>query len=433
MTIARLVRWTLFGTSVNAVSQFGKLAFMARELPPEELGVYAIVVAAAAFIYLFQDFGLSSFYVHKKFVPERLHVCLFKLSFVFGLISCFALIALAFFLGYLYGSEVVFWSLALLSVNYLILGLMSQHQAILIKERSLRLLAICEVVASIVSFSLFAFLLSQRAGVYAYVISVVVYSLTKLLIVYSNVDWRPKLRTKTTHPWRLRSAINYGAYQLSGQLVNHLRSRLDVFILGKLVGLELMGLYGLAKETVTRPQGLLQPVVSRVTLPLFAQKLHAGESIGEFYCLALRKISFAHFFIFSALIVLSDALVAVVYAKDSDLVGELIRLLCIFGYLRSLGMPIGAITQATGKTKLDLKWNLIALVFGSLPLLSAGWLDISTTALFIVVMQFALTNLSYFVIIKPCLEKVSYMSFLKTWVFPFFWILVIYGAYVYGL
>lgn len=431
MSVHALVRWTLLGTLVNAIVQFTKLVVMARVLTPVELGAYAVILTAAAIFYLFQDFGLSSFYVHKSFVSERMHTALFRLSILMGAGSAMLLCLVALGLGLLYDSSVVTLALLLMSANYLVLGFLSQFQAILIKTKRLKVLALSEIASSIFSLLVFWVLIKNGLGVYSYVFSVVAYSIIKLGFVFLVVPWRPRLTTRVGRILKLKKALSYGGFQFGGQLINHLRSRLDVLILGRLVGLEVMGLYGLAKETVVRPQGLLQPVVSRVSLPIFAKKIHSGECLDAYYFAAVKKIALAHFVIFLVLILTSDLLVAYVYGKETEIVGQLIRLLSLFAFLRSVGMPIGSLTQATGRTGLDFRWNVVALVFGLVPLAAAVFFDIHVVVVSIVTMQFFLTCLSYFLTIRPCLSGASFTEFLRSWAPLFLGLLATCNGYEY--
>ncbi|WP_142890641.1 oligosaccharide flippase family protein, partial [Klebsiella pneumoniae] len=68
-----------------------------------------------------------------------------------------------------------------------------------------------------------------------------------------------------------KGVFSYGIYQLGSQIINQLRTQLDVIIIGKVLGGDSLGLYSLAKDLIMQPLKLITPVINRLALPRFAE------------------------------------------------------------------------------------------------------------------------------------------------------------------
>lgn len=413
--LRNLIGWSVAATVVSAVLQIAQLAVVARLIGPAAVGIVAIFNVFVSFSWLLQDFGFSGYLVHRQHTTAAEEKCLFATTVIIGMGMAALLGTSGPFVADFYGEKILGSLLSLLSINVVLMALFSQFQAITIRRMDLDLLAKIEIMSRILGFLVLILLLLIGLGLLAVGLALITVSVAKggLLIGFN----RGHLSRLIHGSWdRLihRPALNYGMYQVGAQLVNQLRTQADVLIFGKLVGLELAGLYALAKELVLKPGRLIQPVVARVTLPWFANLQADPVKQVRSYRQSLELSSLINGVIYIGIIVLAAPLVFLLYGEKYTVVAALIPILAPFGLLRTLGAPTAALAQANARTYLDFRWNIIASVFLIAVLMFAANWSLTEMALGVSSLQAILTLASYFCFVKP-LSNMIFVEFLSTW------------------
>ncbi len=412
--------WTIGTTAMGALLQLAQLMVAARYLDARSFGALAIVNIVAWVVLAFQDMGLSSFCVHIGEVPRSSHSTLFWISSGLGLVGSVLVAGMAYPLAAFYAMPELATLLPLLGLNFLLLGLGSQYQANLVRTFRSRLLAQCELAARLIGFCLtVALLVTHTAGVAAIVAGLIAFALCKLVFMawVAEPDWHPRLQFDLKLAPR---ALRYGAYQAASQVVNQLRTQADQLILGRALGPEALGVYSLAKELISYPMRFLQPLLSRLTLPVLARHQGDREAMRGSYLRSMKRTAFACAAVYGALAVAAPWVVEIVYGGRFLAVAALLPWLALFGALRPLGLNAGMLAQATGRTANEFRWNMLgALVMvGASVLVAWQWPNVTAFAIAAGVVQLLLTLLAYPYFVRP-LEPVGAGAYVRSWAAPF--------------
>ena len=78
---------------------------------------------------------------------------------------------------------------------------------------------------------------------------------------------------KETEPF-----LKIGIYQVGGQVVNYFNRDLDILIIGKFFSQDILGGYSLAKQLVSRPAQIINPILSKVASPALAKFQNKKET-----------------------------------------------------------------------------------------------------------------------------------------------------------
>lgn len=429
MTTRRDAYWTVAATITGALFQLLQLAVASRFLSAEEFGVLAIVNVILWIVMAFQDMGLSSYCVHLGETDRRTQSTLFWMSVLLGSGAALIVTAVAGTVAGFYAMPLLNQLLPLMAINFFFLGLSAQYQANLIRTFGAARLAKIEVISRLFSFSLAMVLLVKfNQGPQAIVLGTLAFALFKLigLVFSAERHWHPALNYDAVIA---KKALAYGAYQAGSQLINQFRTQLDQLIIGKALGAEALGIYSLAKELISYPLRILQPLISRLVLPRLAQVQREHDKLRNMFLQGLARTAWLAGAIYALLSLFSLWVVEILYGAHYLAVAALVPLLGLFGALRPLGLNTGMLAQALGRTSNEFKWNLLCAAV-SLPLmLLVAWLFpvVEAFALALSAQQLLLTVLAYRYFIRP-LNPVGFWPYARSWAWmalimlPCFWL-----------
>lgn len=393
---------------------------VARYLDRHQFGALAIINVTTAIVLAFQDMGLSSYCIHIGAAPRRTHATLFWISACLGLLGTCIVFALAAPLAAFYRIPELMYLLPTLGINFVLIGFSAQYQAHLVRTFQVKRLAHIELAARCIGFAVTVGLIAtHRMGVLAIVFGLIVFSFCKLAIMVrcADRDWHPALLfDKKLAPHALR----YGLFQAGSQIVNQLRSQADQLILGRALGPESLGVYSLAKELISYPMRLMQPLFSRLTLPVLASSQGDHQQLNGRFLTGLRQTAIVSAVIYCLIAFFAPWMVEVMYGGRFATVANIVPLFALFGALRPLGMNAGMLAQATGRTSREFNWNMLAGAV-TLPcnaLVALAWPSVAGFAVSNSVLQVLLTLLAYPYFIHP-LAPVGTRSYLTTWAGPF--------------
>lgn len=273
-------------------------------------------------------------------------------------------------------SELVFNEPALqplfmvISVNILFLAIGQQLRVMAEKTLRFSILAKIELSAALAGFSVAVGWAWYSPSVYALVAGVLIngFAQTCLLWLFAARGWRPAFRIRLRE---IREFLSFGGYVMANNFVNSFNLQADLLIGGRLFPAATLGLYSLPRNLVLNVAGLINPVITRVGLPVMAKVQHDKALLKTVYLTTMRMTTSINFPIYLALSVFSREVVLLVFGDKWGEAASFLVYLAIWGMFRSFLNPVGSLLLAVGRADLSFKWNL-ALVFIIPPTLWAG-------------------------------------------------------------
>jgi len=389
--------WTLGSSFVTALSQVVQLSIIARLVSVNELGTLAIVNVFLTMALVFQDLGLSNYLIYKQNTTKSENSCLFLISFTLGLIMLTVIVLFSGPISSFYNNPDIKLLLQFGAINFIFVGCASLYQANLIKNFKQQLLAKIEIIARIASFALtISYLFLIEASIIAVIWGMLANSLIKILlfILTAESGFSPLYKPDFSIA---RPAMNYGVFQLSSQIINQLRTQADQLIIGKLLGMELLGFYSIAKELILKPVKFINPLISRLLLPRFAKNQQNSQVQAELYNRSIKITAWANASVYSLIALLAWPIVLILYGEDFKQTALILCTLALFGMIRPLGGIFASLVQSIGKTKIEFKWNVYAgIVMLTTTTLSALSQDLIIMGLTLSITQLSLTVISYY-------------------------------------
>jgi O-antigen/teichoic acid export membrane protein len=369
-------------------------------LTPDDFGLIAVVMAVMALAQIFSDMGISNAIIHKQHISREVLSSLYWLNVITGAVLMFSMIALSPFVASFYNEPRAQPVLAVTSVVFVFNAIGQQLRVIAEKELRFGPLTKLEFAATALGFITAVTIALIGGGVYALVAGALVRALAASGIAWRwlALGWRPLWRIRMDE---IREFIGFGAYMIGNNLLNTVNTQADVLLGGRALSAGALGFYVLPRDLGLRIAGAINPVVTRVGLPVMS-KLQADRGrLKSVYLQTLRMTASVNFPIYLSLAVFAPEVVSLLFGSQWQESVPLLRILALWGLIRSTGNPVGSLLMAIGKAKLSFLWNL-AVAAVVLPTLWFGLrYGAQGLALAMLIIQVAFTVPAWFFLIRP--------------------------------
>jgi len=322
----------------------------------------AIINVVLGLAFLLQDMGLSSYFIHRQDINHKEKSTLYAINLILGCIATVVVLLIAIPIGWFYDSQDISTGLGIVAINFIFIGATSQYQAHFIKSLQNHTLAKIDIFARLSLLASAAFMIIQsELGLFGYLYAVLVASIIKLIsmLIIAPKDWHPKW---TFDLQIVKPAMVFGGFQMGSQIINQLRTQVDQLIIGKVIGIEALGIYALAKELIMQPNKLIAPISSRLVLPRFAKLQSDVKALSVLFDKSITILLGFNAIVYLALTLAVFYILPVFFDKNYAQSFEIFSILLLIGLIRPSGSLLGLLAQAKGVSKVEFKWNMIASI-----------------------------------------------------------------------
>ena len=354
-------RWTTASTIARAGLQLAQVAVLARFLSPQEYGLMAMVTVVLSYASLFSDMGLSTAFVQRQQISHEERSSLYWLSVVVGGGLMFLVMALSPLAAYFFKEPQLVSLMTLVATNFLVIALGQQLRMDAEKALNFRPVALIEISAAFTGFVVALLTAWLGWGVYALVTAAMVtvwltMALSWLLLANG---WRPafRLRWSDVH-WFAR----FGSAMVINNVINHVNSTIDILLGGRMLGAAQLGFYSIPRNLILQVQGMVNPIFTRVGFPLIASIQDDKERVKQVYLKTMNMTASVNAPIYVAMALFSTEIVSLLLGERWLEASPLLRVLAIWGLLRSFSNPAGSLLFGLGRVRLAARWNAGLLI-----------------------------------------------------------------------
>lgn len=384
-TVISGTKWTTASTVCTAIVQILRVSILARFLEKSDFGVVAIVTLIFGLVETFGDLGFSTAIMHKKDVNEKEFSSLFWMQLLLFvgiyLVSCL-------FTGVIsdsYGEPALLHALPVALSGLIFFAIGKLYDTVLQKQFQFKVIAIRNIIAALISLVIAVILAVLGAGLYSLIISTLLQTL--IVNVWNFAVGFKHYRIKLYFNFKeVLPLIKIGIYQTGTQIIDYLASRLDILLIGKFLGSEMLGVYNLAKDLLIRVFVLINTIANKVALPVFSYMQDDNQQLRDNYCRLIKTLSFVTLPFLTMIGALSSPLVIILYGSKFLEVIPLMTLLAISYLFSCIGNPVGNIITAKGRTDISFIYTIIRMAI-SIPIV---WITASMGAIELAIGQIIL-------------------------------------------
>jgi len=263
----RSTRAAIF-TGVASFSEFalriGSMAILARLIIPEHFGLVMMATAVTAVADQMKDLGLSSATVQRKEITHAEVSNLFWVNVTVSLFLTLVVCGLSPLIASYYRDPRLIAITCIVASNFVLGGLMVQHQALLTRQLRLGKTSSVRLATSAVSTLLAIALAWMDFGYWAIIYSEVTRNILLVAGMWLCYPWAPSLPNWKTD---IRGLIGFGAHLTVANIFSTICGGADRFLLGRFWGAAPVAMFRQANQLISAPTDqLLSPLYS-VTQP----------------------------------------------------------------------------------------------------------------------------------------------------------------------
>lgn len=396
----RGVKWTVLSSLFTGVGYLTMLMILVRILPEAVFGMFAVANIAAGLGNLGADLGFSQAIVQKENISSTQLSTLYWIN-LFLAISLFSFsFPIGWFMEVFYNleglSQVVIFTMLSLIPNAL--GL--QFYSLLQKKLCFKELAISEIIGN--AFLIIVTLLLALSGfeIWALVFGLLTGKSVQagLYMYFGQKIHRPQWlfsRADMAEFW------HFGFFQTGRTLLVYLSGKTDAIIIGKMIGVPILGIYEVIKDLLMRPISLINPVIGRVAFPLLARQQTNISVFSMVFRKTLEIFNSLTAILFVGSFLYADFLTGWVLGEKWIDYSNYLQLLSVALFLHFSVSPMGDLITASGKPQIGFYWNIFNLFITSVSLVIAGRFGLQGILNALIILNVGKILLAWIFIIKP--------------------------------
>ena len=354
-------KWTAISAVAGITLQMAQLMVMGRLLEPADFGLMAMMMVVIGLASAIADFGLGNYLVQAdKLSQNALHKLLatvLVLSTVLGGVVVLTADTVAAYYKAPQLSNLLPW----LAVVIVATTMSQMLFALLQRDLAFKAIAVGEIGAAFATLLATVTVALAGYGVWALVAGQLVAGVSRfLLFLPAFQQSRKRLPKKTATD--LHQAKGFALFQTAERGLNYLGWNLDKLILGRMVGDVGLGIYTVAYQLMVRPFSVLNPIFTRVALPLFSSIKNDDKRLISGYLQTLRIVAFLSFPVYLLFSIAAPTVIFVVMGEKWAESAPVLSILSVLGMFFSIGNPVGTLILAKGKPNWAFYINLFSLV-----------------------------------------------------------------------
>lgn len=354
------IKWTALSSIINAILQLLQLMILARYLSAADFGIIAILMVIVGFSQVFVDFGLSKAIIYKKKITSKQLDTLYWLNIILAFLIFTLIYFLSEYIANFYNQEILSKYIILISLSIIIQAFGQQFRTLFQKELKFDILAKIDIIAAFISFISAIVLALNNYGVYSLIYPVLVITSIKsvLLLFYGLKVHKIGFSFNLNE---VKEFLSFGSYTVGNGIVSTIATKIDIIIIGKLLGTETLGLYSIIKELILKPAELINPVIIKVAFPTMSKVNDDIIAVKRIYLKLINYVASINFPIYFVSALLAPEIITI-FLGEKWLNGVFIfQILAFWAMIRSIGNPVGSLVMALGKPQYEMYWNIFMM------------------------------------------------------------------------
>lgn len=376
-------RWTSAATFLRASLQIAQAMILARLLMPRDFGLMAMAAPVTVVAGLLSDLGLAGALAHFPRPDHRTWSTIYWLNLLASCGLALLVILASWPIAVAYAQIELLPVLCLLGLVFPLSALGLPFRAMAEKDLQFSKVAQQEACAAITGFLVAILVAILGGGVYAFVCGILstVMANSALAWVRLSSGLRPALQFRLD---LARPFLAFGLHRVGASFWNTLSTQADVLIAALHSSPAATALYAVPREQCLRlANTLINPVVTRVSLPVMARLQNDRTSLRAVYLQTLLMTASLNFPFYGMLALFPEQIIALLLGDQWQGAGFYLRIFALWGLLRSTGNPSGSLLNAVGMVRRAHAWNMLQLVitipvlwisarYGGLPFLATA-------------------------------------------------------------
>jgi lipopolysaccharide exporter len=359
---ARAVTILTLGYGFERAIRFVRTMILARILAREEFGLMAIVMAAIVAFQALTEVGVRQSIIHNKIGDQARYL---NVAWWFQMTRGVCLFALAYvaapWVSRFYDDARLLPLIRMALLALLFGGAISPGVAVLEKKMQFnRWVLLVQGSGLVGTLSTLAVAFFVRADAWALVTGFVIESAIQCVFSFIVCPFLPR---PTLDSQSLLAVLKYAKGMFALPILMVVSLQADIFVLGKLVSKEQLGMYSLALTLAQQPMYLLLTIVGRVLLPAFAEKQDDKRALRRAILKTTRVSLMVGLPVTAVLVALAQPILGIAYGRPYMAVALPFAILAVAMLMRMQGALLSNVYLAIGTPELQRRYTIALVIF----------------------------------------------------------------------
>ncbi|MCH5243097.1 MAG: lipopolysaccharide biosynthesis protein [Muribaculaceae bacterium] len=343
------VFYTALAKYSGIVVSLGVTAVLSRLLTPEDFGVIAVATVIIVFFSVFSDMGLSSAIVQKRNLTTEDYRSLFSYTVYTGIILAAIFFGASWIIADIYDDRQLIPICQILSAQILFQTWNIVPNGLLLHDKQFKFIGIRTFVIQLILAGISIGAAFLGLGVYTLLINPVGGALLGFILNYMK---RPSKFVFNPTFISVKKVAGYSGYTFAFSLVNYFVRNLDKLLVGKVLGLNLLGYYEKSYRLMLLPVQNLTFVITPVLHPILADFQNNIKEQWNKYAKLLRILALVGFPLSAFLYFSANDLVLIIFGSQWVPSVPVFQILSLTCGIQIVGSTSGSFFMATNNTKL---------------------------------------------------------------------------------
>jgi len=433
---------------------------LARLIEPKDFGIMAMCSVFTGISALLIDFGTSDAIIRHKEekISDSFLSSIFWINNLLGIVIMSIMISVSGLIANLYGYEIIKTIVIILSINIIFSAMESVPTAIIIRNLDFRKILYQKVLILPISGFIGVTMAVNGYGVWSLVAQQIVFVIGGSLFIWYLSKWKPIFSFDVGH---IKEIFHFSGYLSLSKFVNYFTKNGDLFLIGKYIGAESLGIYSKGYQFTVQIIKSINGIVIKVFYPSISKIQNDKKKLSEVFASTLQVMLSIYSVIFLIGFMFSEEIVYALLGGQWGSVAPLLPVFLLLALFFGLG-SIGSHTlKALGHAKLifkiiffnavltisafviGLQWGIKGVAIGylfttfilflSLLINSMRYLSIRLMGVAIVFFKNIILMLLVFIAVGELLDYSGIQTSLIRLILGMSLILIIVGAYHYTL
>ncbi|MEM9386279.1 MAG: lipopolysaccharide biosynthesis protein [Pseudomonadota bacterium] len=352
-------RWLALGRLASQAGTWVVTLVVIRLLAPEDYGLMAMATMVIGFFALFEEFGMGAALTQRSELEEGVAGKVFGVVITTNACAALVLLAIAAPVARFFEEPRLVDIIHVLTLRFPLLALISVPQAMLARRMQFKRKATVEFLAMITGSLVSLGLALSGAGVWALVWG----SVGATIVRATGMNLAVRFFEMPRFSLRgMREVVTFGGQLTVNRILWYFYAQADVFVIGRLLGKEVLGVYAVAMQLAKLPMQKLGAIVNEVGFAGFSRLQSDREEIARQFVRAASLISVFAFPVFFGISSVAPELVLVVLGPgwtDAILPLQLLSLVCP---IRMLNQVLNSALLGVGRADLCLRNTVVLAV-----------------------------------------------------------------------
>jgi teichuronic acid exporter len=353
------LRWSAAGKFSGQLISWAITIIVMRLLTPGDYGLMAMAGVFIAFLFLLNELGLGAALIQRQEMNETILRQTFGMLLVINLCLFLTLLFTAPLIASFFNEQRVVPIIRLLSTQFIMMPFTIIPQSLLIREMDFKGISIVEFISALAGSGVTLSLALNGFGVWSLVWGsmAIIMSRTIGLNIISAYLHFPILSIRG-----MAKAITFGGYVTISRVLWFFYTQADIFIIGKLLGKEMLGFYSVAMNLSSLPMEKVSGIINQVAFPAFSSIQTESQKVRANFLKGVRVMSFLAFPVLWGMSSVAPELVAVLLGDKWKLAVVPFQLLSLVIPIRMVSSLISSATLGLGRPDIDFFNLLLASV-----------------------------------------------------------------------